>query len=135
MSGPGQGPVADQARSDSRGARQTAVRTALVAAAVVVGDQLTKALVRAEIPRFDSRELFLGIELVHTRNTGVAFSMFSGGGTLVVLIGRGGGRSRLAGCPRPRRRAQHALGRARRLIRDLLNAEHGCGSPPGREGH
>lgn len=67
-------------------ARQTTLRTALVAVAVVVLDQLTKALVRSEIPRFDSRELFLGIELVHTRNTGVAFSMFSGGGTLVVII-------------------------------------------------
>jgi signal peptidase II len=64
----------------------TTLRTALVAVAVVVADQLSKAIVRAEIPRFDEVDLFLGIKLIHTRNTGVAFSMFSGGGTVVVLV-------------------------------------------------
>jgi signal peptidase II len=64
----------------------TALRTVLVAVAVVVADQVTKAIVRAEISRLDSVELFLGIKLIHTRNTGVAFSMFSGGGALVVVI-------------------------------------------------
>lgn len=67
-------------------ARTTALRTALVAVAVVVADQITKAIVRAEIPRFDSVDLFLGIEFVHTRNTGVAFSLFSDGGAIVVVI-------------------------------------------------
>ena len=54
--------------------------------AVIVADQLTKAIVRAEITRFEQVELVLGIKLVHTRNTGVAFSMFSGGGPLVVIV-------------------------------------------------
>lgn len=67
-------------------ARRTALLTALVAVAVVVADQITKAIVRGQIARFDDVELFLGIKLVHTRNTGVAFSMFSGGGTVVVII-------------------------------------------------
>jgi signal peptidase II len=67
-------------------ARQTALRTALVAALVVVVDQVSKVLVRGQISRFEEHELFLGIKLINTRNTGVAFSMFSGGGPLVVII-------------------------------------------------
>jgi signal peptidase II len=67
-------------------AGRTALLTALVAVGVVVADQVSKAIVRSEISRFDENELFLGIKLINTRNTGVAFSMFSGGGPLVVII-------------------------------------------------
>lgn len=67
-------------------AGRTVARAALVAAVVVALDQLTKAIVRAEIDRFEQIDLILGIKLVHTRNTGVAFSMFSGGGPIVVII-------------------------------------------------
>jgi signal peptidase II len=67
-------------------ATRTATLTALVAVAVVVADQVAKAIVRSEISRFDEHELFLGIKLINTRNTGVAFSMFSGGGPFVVII-------------------------------------------------
>jgi signal peptidase II len=67
-------------------ARRTALRTALVAVAVVVADQVSKAIVRGQISRFDENELVLGIKLINTRNTGVAFSMFSSGGPLVVII-------------------------------------------------
>jgi signal peptidase II len=62
------------------------LRTALVAVAVVVADQVSKAIVRAEISRFEEHDVVLGIKLINTRNTGVAFSMFSGGGPLVVVI-------------------------------------------------
>jgi signal peptidase II len=65
---------------------RTIARTALVAVVVIFLDQLTKALVRADIERFDEVELVLGIKLVHTRNTGVAFSLLSGGGPLVVIV-------------------------------------------------
>jgi len=65
---------------------RTALRTALVAAAVVVADQVAKAIVRGQISRFEEHDLVLGIKLINTRNTGVAFSMFSGGGPLVVII-------------------------------------------------
>lgn len=65
---------------------QTILRTALVAAVVIFFDQLTKALVRADIDRFEEVELILGIKLIHTRNTGVAFSMLSGGGPIVVIV-------------------------------------------------
>jgi signal peptidase II len=67
-------------------AGRTALRTALVAVAVVVADQVSKAIIRAQISRFEEHELFAGIKLINTRNTGVAFSMFSGGGPLVVII-------------------------------------------------
>jgi signal peptidase II len=67
-------------------AARTASLTALVAVGVVVADQVTKAIVRSNITRFEEHELFLSIKLINTRNTGVAFSMFSGGGPLVVII-------------------------------------------------
>jgi signal peptidase II len=67
-------------------ASRTALRTALVAVAVVVADQVAKAIVRGEISRFEEHKLVLGIKLINTRNTGVAFSMFSDGGPLVVII-------------------------------------------------
>ncbi len=65
---------------------RTAWLTALVAVGVVAVDQLSKVIVRAEISRFEQHDLVLGIKLINTRNTGVAFSMFSGGGPLVVII-------------------------------------------------
>jgi signal peptidase II len=65
---------------------RTILRTALVAAAVIFFDQVSKALVRADIDRFDEVQLILGIKLIHTRNTGVAFSMLSGGGPIVVIV-------------------------------------------------
>ena len=67
-------------------AGKTVFRTALVAVAVVLVDQLSKAIVRGQISRFEEIDLFLRIKLINTRNTGVAFSMFSGGGTIVVVI-------------------------------------------------
>ena len=46
-----------------------------------VADQVDKALVRGEIGRGErDRRSSPGVELVNTRNTGVAFGLFSGGG-------------------------------------------------------
>ena len=59
---------------------------ALVAATVVVLDQATKALVRATIARGERVSVLPGVELVHTRNTGVAFGALSGGGAVVTAI-------------------------------------------------
>jgi signal peptidase II len=67
-------------------ASRTALRTALVAVAVVAADQISKAIVRADISPAEEHKLILGIKLIHTSNTGVAFSMFSGGGPLVVIV-------------------------------------------------
>ena len=62
------------------------LRAGLVFAAVLALDQATKAVVRSSIPRGGSENFFLGIDLVNTRNTGVAFGLLSGGGALVVVI-------------------------------------------------
>ena len=53
--------------------------------AVIALDQVTKAVVRSEIPRGDSHDVILGFDLVHVRNTGVAFGFMSNGGALVLV--------------------------------------------------
>ncbi len=64
-----------------------AARAAALTIAVVAVDQATKALVRANVD-FGSRDgVFLGVEIVHVRNRGVAFGLFSDGGFLLVAIG------------------------------------------------
>jgi signal peptidase II len=64
----------------------TVGRAALVAVVVVVADQITKAIVRSDIKPGERVDVVLGFDLVHTKNTGVAFSMLSGGGPLVVIV-------------------------------------------------
>jgi signal peptidase II len=61
-------------------------RVALVAAGVVALDQATKALVRATIERGERVAVLPGVDLVHTRNTGVAFGALSGGGAVVTVV-------------------------------------------------
>jgi len=61
-------------------------RAALVMVAVIALDQGTKALVRANVAIGDRDGVFPGVEIVHVRNEGVAFSRFSGGGTVVAVI-------------------------------------------------
>ena len=61
-------------------------RAALVMVAVIALDQGTKALVRANVAIGDRDGVFPGVEIVHVRNEGVAFSRFSGGGTIVAVI-------------------------------------------------
>jgi signal peptidase II len=60
--------------------------TALVAVAVVVADQVSKAIVRSSIGPFEQVKVIPGVHLINTRNSGVAFSVFSGGGVLVVVV-------------------------------------------------
>ena len=61
-------------------------RAGLVAAIVVALDQLTKHTIASGIAGGQTRNLLPGIKLVHVRNTGVAFSLFSGGGGLVLAF-------------------------------------------------
>jgi signal peptidase II len=65
---------------------RTLVRAALVLAAVVALDQLTKALVRGGIEIGEEDSILPAVSLVHTRNSGVAFGAFSGGGIVVVAL-------------------------------------------------
>jgi signal peptidase II len=62
------------------------LRALAVMVVVVVLDQATKAAVRSGIAQGESDGVFPGVELVHVRNEGVAFSRFSGGGTIVTII-------------------------------------------------
>ena len=61
-------------------------RVALVAAGVVVLDQATKALVRATVEPGERVHVAPGVEIVHTRNSGVAFGALSGGGAVVTVV-------------------------------------------------
>jgi signal peptidase II len=71
----------------SPSARLSAFARAGVLGLLVLGlDQLTKHLVRTDIAIGDEHKFFIGVKLVHVRNTGVAFSLFSGGGGVVLAI-------------------------------------------------
>jgi signal peptidase II len=61
-------------------------RAALVVLAVVVVDQVAKALVVDSLARGEQRDLGLGIDLVHVRNSGIAFGLFDGGGTVLTVV-------------------------------------------------
>jgi signal peptidase II len=61
-------------------------RAAAVTAVVIALDQATKALVRAHVPLGDRDGVFPGVDIVHVRNSGVAFNQFAGGGALVSVI-------------------------------------------------
>ena len=62
------------------------LRAAALAVAVLAADQATKALVRGSIGRTERVDVLPGIDLVNTRNSGVAFGFFSGGGTIVAVV-------------------------------------------------
>ena len=62
------------------------LRAAGVMLAVIALDQAVKAIVRSAIEPGGTQELLPFLKLVNVRNTGVAFSMFSGGGTLLVVF-------------------------------------------------
>jgi signal peptidase II len=59
---------------------------ALVTAVVVGLDQLTKQLVRESIARGEERRLLPGVQLVDTRNHGVAFGFLTGSQTVVTIL-------------------------------------------------
>jgi signal peptidase II len=61
-------------------------RAGLVTGIVLGLDQLTKHTIAAGIAAGEQKKFLPGVNLVHVRNTGVAFSMFSGGGTLVLVF-------------------------------------------------
>jgi len=66
---------------------RSAARAAVLALVVVAADQVTKALVRANLEFGDRDGVFPGVELVHVRNRGVAFGLFADGGLVLVVIG------------------------------------------------
>jgi len=61
-------------------------RAGVLAVVVVAVDQLAKQAVRSGIRVGEAHKFLPGLQLVHVRNTGVAFSLFAGGGTLVLVF-------------------------------------------------
>jgi signal peptidase II len=59
-------------------------RAGLVLLIVVGLDQLTKHTIAASVPEGETHKFLPLIDLVHVRNTGVAFGFFSGGGAVVL---------------------------------------------------
>ena len=69
----------------SRGGGAAAIATAGLVVAI---DQATKQLAVANIDRGEQVNVFFGLDFTNTRNSGVAFGAFAGGGAVVaVLIG------------------------------------------------
>jgi signal peptidase II len=82
-------PVADRERRGRALASSAWFRAAAVAVAVVVVDQLSKRVVEQSITPGEERKLLPGIELVHTRNHGVAFGFLPGshlGVTILIAV-------------------------------------------------
>jgi len=69
--------------------RLAGVARAVATVAVVVGlDQATKQIAVSSLDRGERVNIFFGLDLTNTRNKGVAFGAFEGGGVVVaVLIG------------------------------------------------
>jgi signal peptidase II len=63
------------------------VPAAIATAGVVVAiDQATKQLAVANIGRGEQINIFFGLDLTNTRNSGVAFGAFEGGGVVVAIL-------------------------------------------------
>ncbi|MBJ7472261.1 MAG: signal peptidase II [Solirubrobacteraceae bacterium] len=54
-----------------------AVAAAAGAAAIIAVDQLVKTLVRSQVPEGSAREIVPGVDLVHTKNSGVSFGFLA----------------------------------------------------------
>lgn len=67
----------------TRQAYWAAAAVALVAAAA---DQITKAVVRGSIEPGETVEVVAGVDLVRVANEGIAFGLFDGAGTAVLVL-------------------------------------------------
>ena len=67
--------------------KQGGAAAAIATAGVVVAiDQATKQLAVANIDRGDQVNVFFGLDFTNTRNSGVAFGAFEGGGLVVAIL-------------------------------------------------
>ncbi len=78
--------VAISSRRRPRARAGALARAALVAVLVIALDQLTKHTVATGIAPGAGERVLPGVRLVHVRNSGVAFSLLSGGGALVLAV-------------------------------------------------
>lgn len=56
-------------------------------AVVLALDQLTKQVAISAVDRGDSVNVFLGLDITNTRNTGIAFGALQGRGAIVAVLG------------------------------------------------
>lgn len=61
-------------------------RAAAVAATALALDQIAKAAAVASLAPGESAKFFIGVELTHVRNRGIAFGALGEGGPLVVML-------------------------------------------------
>ena len=66
--------------------RQAWTRAGLVFAAVLIADQLTKAIVRGSLAIGEERKVFPGVHLVRVHNEGIAFGLLGGSSAIVVVL-------------------------------------------------
>ncbi|MGB0613438.1 MAG: signal peptidase II [Miltoncostaeaceae bacterium] len=90
MSGPGRSPREALPDVIAVRRRREALRRyrlmGLIALAVVVVDQVVKVIVRGTITPGEVIGVAPGIDLVHTINTGIAFSLFSGSTGVIAVL-------------------------------------------------
>jgi signal peptidase II len=77
------GEVEEQARPTRAG---SFLRASIVLLIVIGLDQLTKHTIATSIAPGERQKFLPAIDLVHVRNNGVAFGLFSSGGALVLVI-------------------------------------------------
>jgi signal peptidase II len=78
-------PIPGAARARSAGAAQWAA-LAVVAAAAAGADQLTKVFVSSRLPLGDAVEILGPFAIHHVRNTGIAFGLFAGSTSIVIVL-------------------------------------------------
>jgi signal peptidase II len=84
---PGPATMSDAGATERPVGRPVAfARAAAVAVAVIVVDRLTKHAVVSGIAVGDVHKFLPGVNLVHVRNSGVAFGFLSSGGALVLTL-------------------------------------------------
>ena len=66
--------------------REGPARAVATAGLVVAVDQAPKQLVDSDIARGDQVNVFFGLDLTNTRNTGVAFGALEGAGLVVAIL-------------------------------------------------
>ena len=68
------------------GAGAAIARATAVAGLVVAADQALKQWAATALARGESKNVFIGVDVTNTRNTGVAFGVLEGGGVLVTVL-------------------------------------------------
>jgi signal peptidase II len=90
MTGPGRSPREALPDVISRRLRKELLQRlrlmAVIALVVLVADQVIKVIVRATITPGEVISIVPGLDLVHTTNTGIAFSLFSGSTGVITVL-------------------------------------------------